>query len=184
MFILADFIELKKMYENNKPMTFDEFKIEFEKDACTEWSKMDEHGECFGGFWKSNEPEIRDNAYTLSGENNCKKLYELPYSHKLKLWTVNYGCRTRLESVRYSNFLCHWIEWKIIQMDTQMKQTDKKRQIDKIKNIIKNISMEPSRIIDWYLDEEGKHKISGSFDISKKEKRSLIEIIKEQEKYA
>jgi hypothetical protein len=69
-------------------------------------------------------------------------------------------------------------------MDTQMKQTDKKRQIDKIKNIIKNISMEPSRIIDWYLDEEEKHKISGSFDISKKEKRSLIEIIKEQEKYA
>ena len=184
IFSLPDFLFLKEMYENNKSMTFEEFEQKFNSNACSDWSKMDEHGVCFGGFWKSDDKNIRDNAYSLSREHNCKKLYELPYSNKLKLWSVDFGCRNRLESVRYSNFLCHNLELKIIQMDEYMKQIDKQRQISKIENIIKNISMEPSRIVDWYFDEEEKQKISNVFDISKKEKKTLIEIIKEQETYA
>lgn len=181
LFLLADFIELKKMFENNKPMTYVEFRAEFGENACTEWHKMDEHGNSFGGFWLSDEPVERDDAFNLQFEENCKMLYELPYSNKLKLWTINYGCRNRLESVRYSNFLCCWLQWKIYQMDEHMKQIDKKYQTAKIKNIIKNISMEPSRIYNWFLSEDDKQYISNTFDVSINVKRPLIEIIKEQE---
>ena len=38
------------------------------------------------------------------------------YSSELKLWTIDIGCRNREECVRYSNFLCHWIEQKINQI--------------------------------------------------------------------
>lgn len=176
IFVLADFIELKTLFENNKPMTYEEFKIEFDDIACTEWRKMDEHGKSFAGLWCSDDLE-EFQAGDLSYENNCRKLYELPYSSKLKLWTVSYGCRNRLESVRYSNFLCNWIQWKIYQMEEQMKQVDKQRQVSIFKSIIENIAMEPSRLFDWYLSEEEKQFISRSFNNS----NSLINIIKKME---
>lgn len=127
LFTITDFFYFKKTIEEDKGMTFNEFEIEFEKITCSEWHKMDEHGESYGGFWQSDDDNIRDRAGDLSFENNCKKLYELPYSNKLKLWTIEYGCSTRQESVRYSNFICNWIQWKMYQMNEHIKQIDKKK---------------------------------------------------------
>jgi hypothetical protein len=178
LFGICDFFELKKMYENNKPMTYEEFHSEYEKEACTEWAKMDEHGVSFGGFWESDDPEIKANAFNLSYETNCRKLYELPFSPKIKLWTVTFGCSRRQESVRWSNFWCEWIKWKIIQMETEIKRVDKKLQTGVFKDILKNISMEPSRIFNWFLDIEEQKSISKNFNTTHYS-RPLIDIINE-----
>lgn len=101
------------MWENNEEMPFGEFNERFEEVACSEWSKMDRHGECFGGFWKAPEGSYeRENAYTLCREDNIKGLYELPYPKEFVLETVAMGCNNRLESVRYSNAVCEWYRRK------------------------------------------------------------------------
>ncbi len=90
-----------------------EFMEWLEDNCCSDWGKQDRHGECFGGFWKYPEgsPE-RENAYTLSTEDNFKGLCELPYPREIIKKTVQYGCSNRHESVRYSNFLCEWVTRK------------------------------------------------------------------------
>lgn len=184
IFDICDFLLLLEKFDNTKKMPYEEFKNEFEKRACSEWSKMDEHGESFGGFWQSNDPAIRDNAYDLSFENNCKKLYELPYSDKFKLWTVDFGCRNRLESVRYSNFLCNWFYWKKLQMGECIKINRKMAQVEKYKKILEDIAMEPSRITRWYFDSEHVKNIKFVFNKSidkLDEKIPLREIIKQVE---
>ena len=81
--------------------------------CCSDWYKQDRHGECFGGFWKYPEgSEERENASTLSGEDNFKGLCELPFSREIIKKTIQYGCSNRFESVRYSNFMCEWITRK------------------------------------------------------------------------
>lgn len=120
IFDLPSFIFLKKLYEDNENMSYNDFKAKFDDIACTEWAKKDEHGECFGGFWQSDDPEIKEDAYNLSHENNCRKLYELPFSPKIKFWSVEYGCSRRQESVRWTNFWCEWIKKKILQMSGEI----------------------------------------------------------------
>jgi len=71
----GDFVNYKKMYQENKEMSFEEFHEKFDDMACSDWSKMDDHGECFGGFWQAAEGTYeREHAYELSREDNCKKL--------------------------------------------------------------------------------------------------------------
>lgn len=90
----------------------------FSSEACTEWSKMDHHGEYYSGYWKYPEgTEERDNAFTLSRQQNLKELCKLPFANRLKWATVDMGCKNRMESVRYTNFVCVWVERKMKQMN-------------------------------------------------------------------
>jgi hypothetical protein len=102
---------------NDKTMDYSKFSDLYEKDACSEWAKQDRYGNCFGGFWKYPEgSDEKKNAYNLSREDNCKGLYELPYPKEFILETIEIGCNSRLESVRYSNFLCEWYKQKLIKL--------------------------------------------------------------------
>jgi hypothetical protein len=106
-----EFEELRQLYKKNENIPKEEFDEWFKDNACTDWCKMDRHGECFGGFWKFPEGTTeKKNAYTLSRKDNCGGLWELPYAKKLIQKTVEIGCGNRMESVRYSNFLCEWIK--------------------------------------------------------------------------
>lgn len=108
---------LLELWNDDNEMTKDVFISEFEEVACHDWSKMDRNGEPFGGFWKYPEGSYeRDNACELSRKDNCNALFELPYPKKFVLKTVEIGCRTRLESVRYTNCLCEWMKRKIAKM--------------------------------------------------------------------
>jgi hypothetical protein len=81
--------------------------------CCVEWTKMNRLGESYRGYWLTN-PE---NASNLTLQDNFEGLYELPFPHDLIFRTINIGCSNRMESVRYSNFLCYWIESKMKQID-------------------------------------------------------------------
>jgi hypothetical protein len=170
---IIEFIKAKKLYEKNKPISYKNFKKKFIKKTCgiDTWYKKDKNGKTY----------FDHDAY----EKHCICLYELPYSTKLKLWSIGINIKRGYinykECLRYSNFICHWVEWKVKQMDLHMKRVDKKLEINKIKGIIKNVAMEPSRIFNWYLDEEEKNMCRLSFDCSIREKRYLLDIIKEQE---
>lgn len=107
------FMEYLEMWDDNKEMTLREFNKKFDDVSCSEWSKMDRHGECFGGYWKYPEGTYeRKNAFSLCREDNMNGLYELPYPKEFVLMTVSMGCNTRLESVRYSNAVCEWYRRK------------------------------------------------------------------------
>lgn len=107
------YVRLKTAWEEEMDMTHEEFVEEFEKEACTDWNKMDEHGESFGGFWKSEDPKIRDKAFTLQRTHNREKLWELPFPKRFLLITMDYGCACREESVRDSNHFGVWFERKM-----------------------------------------------------------------------
>ena len=86
-------------------------------DCCSDWYKQDRHGNCFGGFWEYPEGSYQhENARQLSYDDNMKGLLELPYPREFILETIHIGCNNRQESVRYSNFLCEWMERKIKQL--------------------------------------------------------------------
>ena len=93
-------------------MTYAEFVEGFEKEACSDWNKMDEHGECFGGVWQSENEFERANAFELSRINNMNKLWALPYPKPFLLFTVRIGCTVRQESVRDSNHFAVWLQRK------------------------------------------------------------------------
>lgn len=114
------FDKLLIIWNNNKQYTPEEFYDQYDSLACSDWSKMDRHGECYGGFWKYPEDSYeKANAYDLSRKDNGLALYQLPYPKEIVLKTIKYGCNNRHESVRYSNFLCEWIKRKINQMKPQ-----------------------------------------------------------------
>lgn len=91
---------------------WDSFYKAFTDQACTEWGKMDETDKSFGGAWAV-EAE-RDNAWNLCHERNARALFNLPYPKHAVLWTVDYGCRTRRESVPHSKMLCEWMRRKLL----------------------------------------------------------------------
>lgn len=95
--------EWNTVADSGKDMTYEEFKDKI--NVCSDWGKMDEHGNSFGGFWLSPKgtPQY-ENAYTLSLKANLKALYDLPFPKKLLIQTVSMGCSMRRESVRDSNF--------------------------------------------------------------------------------
>jgi hypothetical protein len=93
-----------------------------DENCCTDWNKMDRHGKSFGGFWRF--PEDSDehaNAYELSRKDNLHGLCELPYPRRIIVNTIIWGCDTRMESVRFSNFCCEWIRRKRDQMFPSLK---------------------------------------------------------------
>jgi hypothetical protein len=107
--------ELIDKYNDKTVMSFDEFYEEFDNITCTEWAKIDDNGISFAGYWKyPKESYEYENAYHLTFEDNCKKVYELPYSHKLKLWATKYSCEFSYnESVRDTNYWCELVKRKI-----------------------------------------------------------------------
>ena len=113
-----EFNEFVEIWSTSKEYTFEEFYEEYDNTACSDWSKQDRYGECYGGFWKypDGSPE-KENAYDLSREDNGKGLWELPYPKRFVLKTIEMGCGNRMESVRYSNFLCEWMKRKLEQVE-------------------------------------------------------------------
>jgi hypothetical protein len=94
-------------------LTEKEFMELYNKITCTDWSKMDEHGECFGGFWQYPEGSLeRENAFELTGNKNGRCLWKLPFPKYFLIKTIEIGCGNREESVRYSNHLGVWMSRK------------------------------------------------------------------------
>ena len=113
------FGELVTMWKEDA-WTEQELRDKFNVYACSDWSKMDDHGECFGGFWREPEGSYeRKNASRLSHAHNLDALCSLPFPHRVKWETVDIGCRNRFESVRYTNFLCTWLQRKMEQMEKE-----------------------------------------------------------------
>jgi len=108
------FIKMKKKWNDATDLSYDEFSEMFYDKCCTEWYKMDRYGHCYGGFWNypKDSAEYND-AWNLSGEDNCKALFELPYPKKFILYTIKIGCGSRLESVPFSNYMCEWMKRKM-----------------------------------------------------------------------
>jgi hypothetical protein len=101
------FNSLWKLFKiNDFNMTWETFYDKFDDIACSDWSKQDRHGTCYGGFWKYPEESYEyENAYSLSRKDNAKGLFELPFSREFLLETIRVGCNNRQESVKYSNLL-------------------------------------------------------------------------------
>jgi hypothetical protein len=114
--------EWAKIWNTSKDVDFREFYDEYLAQACTEWYKQDEFGECFGGYWKSNVESGKQNAFGLSGKRNGIKLFELPFPQRLIFKTIDIGCSNRHESVAYSNLLLCWFVDKARVMNIELKE--------------------------------------------------------------
>lgn len=111
-----DFVKYKKMWNDDEKMSHEEFINEYQDTACSDWNKMDEHGECFAGFWEYPDgSHEKENASGLTRDKNGECLWLLPYPKKFVLETILLGCNNRQECVKYSNFLCEWMRRKILQ---------------------------------------------------------------------
>lgn len=77
--------------------------------CCTDWNKMDDHGELYGGFYKYPKDSYEwENAYTLTREFNLQKLCSLPYPRAAILYIIDLTCGARRESVLTTVNLCEW----------------------------------------------------------------------------
>jgi len=114
-----DYDILVKDWNKNKQYTQKGFLKLYNKKACTEWSKMDEHGNHYQGYYLYPEGSYeRENAYSLTRKANGLALWKLPYPKKVILKSIDYGCGSHKESVRFSNYICEWIKRKMEQMNT------------------------------------------------------------------
>lgn len=97
-------------------LKFEEFEILC--GFCSDWYKMDEHGERYGGFWKYPEDSYEYiNAYELSYKKNTNCLWNLPWPKHFLIHTVKQGCNSLNESVRYSNSFGEMMYRSIIQYE-------------------------------------------------------------------
>jgi hypothetical protein len=98
-------------------MSEEEFIEKYDGTVCSDWNKIDEHGESFKGAWEAEENTFeKEHASQITRRRNGEALYKLPYPHTAIFYTIGIGCSNRLESVRYSNFLCEWTFRKMSQM--------------------------------------------------------------------
>ena len=84
---------------------------------------MDDQGESYAGFWRSDDPDTRANASQLSFDHNTLKLWELPFHTAFLSKTVAIGCSYREECVKYSNFLGYWVQQKTQQLKQAVLET-------------------------------------------------------------
>ena len=143
--------DLVKKWLNNKQYTEDEFYTEYDNLACSDWSKQDEYGDCFGGYWDYPDDSYeKKNAWDLTRKANGNALYKLPFPKEVLLETIKIGCGNRMECVRYSNFLCEWVRRKMIQLnqldptinqniENQLDQSTQLDQLDNLDQIIIDI---------------------------------------------
>jgi hypothetical protein len=112
-----------KAVENNLDIDteFSAFWDRFDSEACSDWSKQDDKGSCFGGYWDAEEGSYdKENAYTLSRRYSALKLFCLPFPKELIFETITMGCNNRMESVRYSNQLMCFFMDKAKAMDVPL----------------------------------------------------------------
>lgn len=114
--------EWAKIWNTSKDVDFREFYDEYHDKACTEWSKQDKFGNCFGGYWNSAIESEKQNAYSLTRIRNGIKLFELPFPQRLILKTIDIGCSNRRESVAYSNLLLCWFVDKARVLNIELKE--------------------------------------------------------------
>lgn len=110
---------------SNQP-TPENFREYLDHNLCTDWNKMDMEGESFGGYWQYPEGTYeREHAYELCGKENKEALFALPYPYALIMWTIKFGCSSRLKSVKFSRTVCKWFHKMIYatgQLDTLERQ--------------------------------------------------------------
>jgi len=105
-------------------MTKETFMTRYKDEACSDWSKKDAHGKCFGSAsWLANDLD----AYQITRKENGEALWDLPYPKAYLLWAgLVHGCGNRMESVAYAAALAHVMEravtltqrflgWKVLQ---------------------------------------------------------------------
>lgn len=137
IFLKSDFEDFCKLWHGDKTpaifgtmreieygndMTKEEFMEVYNQYACTDWSKMDEDGNPFEGeYWTASEgSDERNNASELTRKKNGECLFDLPYPKLFVLYTaIDLGCSNRMECVRYSNFICHYMN---THMDPKVKR--------------------------------------------------------------
>jgi hypothetical protein len=116
IFYYDDFMLYRHLWKPSH-LTFEEFYEIYDRIACSEWSKADTNGECYGGYWNypvgSNEKE---NAWELTRQDNGRALWNLPYPKIIVLVMIRVGCSMRMDSVPEVNFLCEWLRRKSVQM--------------------------------------------------------------------
>lgn len=106
--------------------------------VCSDWGKMDECGNCFGGFYDYPEGSMeRDNAFNLTYNRNGRALFKLPFNKRFLIETIHMGCSTRKECVRYSNFIGEWIRRKQDLINFEMLKKTKVLSDDLFKHIRK-----------------------------------------------
>lgn len=116
------YIQHKKIVLNDTVYTKEEYLELLDETCCSEWSKQNRHGEYYEGFWKYPEGSYeKENAWTLSRNDNFEAIWELPYSRDLIIISINTDCDNFQESVRYSNFYCYALELKEKQLDKYVK---------------------------------------------------------------
>jgi len=112
-----DYEKCVEMWKNNKQYTHEEFMQLYDEGACSDWAKIDAHGESYGGYWKYPDGSPgKQNAWHLTRKENGEALWNLPYPKEVIFETIEIGCGNRMESVRYTNFLCEWIKRKMEQL--------------------------------------------------------------------
>lgn len=101
---------MRQWHTPEKYSTDEAFYTKLDRECCSDWSKMDEFGDSFGGFYRYPEGSYeRENAYDLSRKTNLKKLCALPYPRRAVLYAIDLTCHQRSESVRMTVNLCEFI---------------------------------------------------------------------------
>ena len=119
---ILDFCTIEKLARNeclalDSDNNANDFAEWLDNELCNQWSKMDADGNDFAGFWEFPEGSYEhENAWTLTRKANIAALVSLPYPRSLVKWTLKVGCANLRECVRYSNFLCHYIEANAIRL--------------------------------------------------------------------
>ena len=73
------------VWNKKESMTYDEFSTEFENSASSNWNKMDVFGEELYEIY--GDTQLQE----LNRKNNCRKLFELPYSKSFLIHTLKYS---------------------------------------------------------------------------------------------
>lgn len=117
----SEYDKLVALSTSEKKWTYDDWETVMSSLCCTDWNKMDVRGVPFGTIhWENEHPD----AGQLTFKDNCKAMWDLPFTKDLLLETIRMGCRTRQECVRYSNSVCVWLGRRI-QHDKDKKKSEK-----------------------------------------------------------
>ena len=104
--------EVIALWQSTPPFgseTFDTFYKKYDGSACSDWAKMQPDGKDFGGAWDAPEgSEERRDAWDITRRANGVALAALPYPAAVILYTVEYLCARRCESV---NRVADWLAW-------------------------------------------------------------------------
>ena len=119
------FHELESLLASTKFWTKQEWHEAMSDTCCTDWHKMDEQGESYGGAYPEDKGSFAyDNAWDVCFYRNRASLGKLPFAKDALLKTIQVGCANRQECVRYSNFICSWVQRKQTAMNAAKRTFD------------------------------------------------------------